>query len=186
MYRNFTFFLVPLCLLCASLSLAQTPVMWHFGEEEGLPGTKIFDLFQDSRGYIWVGTDVGLVRYDGYQFRLYTNAAQNGLSLTRIQEDQQGRLWTQSFIGKIFYLESDSLHLFEPWEEYGNGEEFERLLVDKQNRLWLLGKEVPIPQIYDLNTESWSSLEIPEGNMRFTWMIQHSPEQFFLLGPRWL
>ena len=184
MYRNFSFIFLFAYLLGLCSLRAQTPVMWHYGEEEGLPGIKVFDLFQDTEGFIWIGTDFGLVRYDGYEFRLYDHPAHHRQSLTRIQEDDQGRIWTQSFYGRIFYVEDDTLRLFEPWEEHAKDTEFERFIVDSQNRVWIMGKKVHPPKIYDLNSKTWSSLELPAEDVEFNWMIQHSDERFFITAPQ--
>ncbi len=40
--------------------------------EDGLSHGYVSSLFQDSRGYIWIGTIYGINRYDGYQCKSYT------------------------------------------------------------------------------------------------------------------
>jgi len=39
--------------------------------KDGLPMNSLKKVFQDSRGYIWIGTQEGLVRFDGVEFKLY-------------------------------------------------------------------------------------------------------------------
>ena len=41
--------------------------------EDGLPINQIFALCEDSKGFLWIGTSNGLVRYDGYNFKDYTH-----------------------------------------------------------------------------------------------------------------
>jgi ligand-binding sensor domain-containing protein/two-component sensor histidine kinase len=62
---------------------------------DGLPGYILYDVYQDSRGYLWIGADGGLSRYDGSTFKNYglndglpTNAG--AFSFT---EDSIGQLW---------------------------------------------------------------------------------------------
>lgn len=43
----------------------------YFGVNEGLPTTLTKDVFQDSLGFLWIATDAGLLRFDGYDFNLY-------------------------------------------------------------------------------------------------------------------
>ena len=43
------------------------------GNESGLTENTITDLFQDSDGYIWIGTNNGLFKYDGYRCKVYRN-----------------------------------------------------------------------------------------------------------------
>ncbi len=65
---------------------------------DGLSDSRITALFQDSQGYLWVGTANGLNRYDGYGFRKYTHrfgdtANIPGNYIRDIQEDSRGNLW---------------------------------------------------------------------------------------------
>ncbi len=43
----------------------------HYGQEEGAPSNCVRDIAQDSRGFLWLATDGGLARFDGYAFRRY-------------------------------------------------------------------------------------------------------------------
>jgi len=71
--------------------------------EEGLSQSVVNAILQDRQGFLWVGTDDGLNRYDGYNFKIYKPDIHNPNSIserdiTAIVEDQQGYLWigTQS------------------------------------------------------------------------------------------
>ena len=67
----------------------------HFSVEEGLSHREVYCTFQDSRGYIWMGTKYGLNRFDGYEFQWFTKE-KDGLAtneITRILEDGEGWLW---------------------------------------------------------------------------------------------
>ena len=43
-----------------------------YGQDAGLTNLDVYCLMQDSTGFLWMGTDNGLFRYDGRQFRAYT------------------------------------------------------------------------------------------------------------------
>ncbi len=43
----------------------------HFTSEDGLSQNAGLDILQDSHGYLWIGTQDGLNRYDGYSFKVY-------------------------------------------------------------------------------------------------------------------
>lgn len=67
----------------------------HYGIEEGLSHRQVNAIFQDSRGFIWIGTPNGLNRFDGYSFRQYTKE-KDGLRFNYVQEiaeDADGWLW---------------------------------------------------------------------------------------------
>lgn len=64
--------------------------------EDGLANLYTSTVYKDKRGYIWAGTAYGLNRFDGYNFKLFTreeNALSTNTNITRIIEDDAGRLW---------------------------------------------------------------------------------------------
>ena len=66
--------------------------------EQGLSQSSVKVIFQDRRGFLWFGTEDGLNRYDGYNFKIYKPDpdAINSLSdrwITSIVEAQDGYLW---------------------------------------------------------------------------------------------
>lgn len=66
--------------------------------ENGLSNNKVKCILQDKRGFIWMGTEDGLNRFDGTQFAVFRNQPTNssGISgniITDLLEDQEGILW---------------------------------------------------------------------------------------------
>lgn len=66
--------------------------------EQGLSQCTVGAIFQDRRGFLWIGTSDGLNRYDGYSFKHYKHIPGDSTSLshnavTAIAEDGLGRLW---------------------------------------------------------------------------------------------
>jgi len=64
----------------------------------GLSQGMIFDMLQDKDGFIWIGTKDGLNRYDGYEFKVFSNDPYNRESLSnntviKLFEDSKGRIW---------------------------------------------------------------------------------------------
>lgn len=111
MNRAFIYFLLIVCLNFKSriASAQYNPFYIQIHQKEKLPGSSVYDVFQDSKGFIWVSTDKGLSRYDGFDFKTYTHPAQTSLPGTNISEDFKGRIWYQNFDGFIYYTENDSL-----------------------------------------------------------------------------
>ncbi len=67
----------------------------------------VYDVMQDSKGYIWVSTSDGAFRFDGYSFTAFTT--EQGLSdneILHIKEDSRGRIWFLSFEGSPSVLEN--------------------------------------------------------------------------------
>jgi len=66
------FLLLSLILLTLQHVNAQTDQLKfdHFTDKEGLPDPQIQFIKQDDQGYIWIGTALGMVRYDGYKLKV--------------------------------------------------------------------------------------------------------------------
>lgn len=106
--RKYCLFLA--LLVCTVLRVdAQHPDFWSLNEESGLPSNVVYDIMEDSKGYIWIGTDKGLIRYSGQEIKTYTSPSQKSLALTGLHEDKLGRIWGVNFSRQIFYVENDSL-----------------------------------------------------------------------------
>lgn len=81
-------------LLLAASAGAQRPALRVYSMEDGLKFPQSFAVFQDSRGFIWVGTSYGVARYDGRSFATLTSA--DGLphdSVRAIAEEDTGTVW---------------------------------------------------------------------------------------------
>src|SRR6202046_4817548 len=79
---------------------------------QGLSQTQANQIVQDDQGFIWFGTQYGLDRYDGYEFKVFTHdpAQENSLSCVYIHslfKDRSGSLWVacSDFLDRF-----DSLH----------------------------------------------------------------------------
>ncbi|MFN7783759.1 MAG: EAL domain-containing protein [Lysobacterales bacterium] len=88
------------CLLLSALAQAARQD-YHFrviDSRGGLAQNTVNALLQDSRGFVWIATEGGLHRYDGYGLRLFLHDPDDPASLpesfiTALAEDDAGRLW---------------------------------------------------------------------------------------------
>jgi len=70
----------------------------HLTIEDGLSQNAGLAIFQDSRGYLWVGSQDGLNRYDGYSFKIFKHDPDDPNSLSHngilaIAEDTDASIW---------------------------------------------------------------------------------------------
>ena len=73
----------------AQAQIRQTTVRFdHLTVEDGLSDEGVNALVQDAQGFLWIGTDDGLNRYDGYGFTVYNHDPSDTTSLydTTIRE----------------------------------------------------------------------------------------------------
>ena len=91
-----------------SFCLMMTGQTRHFYTSERLSSNLISCICQDQAGYIWIGTEYGLNRYDGYRFTNYLHDANNATTvlsnnITSLFVDKQGSLWVGTGIGLMHY-----------------------------------------------------------------------------------
>jgi signal transduction histidine kinase/ligand-binding sensor domain-containing protein len=58
-------------IAAATATFAETPSIRRYTTADGLPTNVVTALLADSRGFLWVGTDDGLARFDGDQFHVF-------------------------------------------------------------------------------------------------------------------
>jgi ligand-binding sensor domain-containing protein/two-component sensor histidine kinase/uncharacterized protein with PQ loop repeat len=91
----------------------QSPVFRHYRVDDGLPSSEVYHVFQDSKGYIWLATNMGVSRFDGREFRNYD--VQDGLpenTVFEIYEDEAGRVWFVGFPFQLAYYENDTIYRY--------------------------------------------------------------------------
>jgi len=84
-------------------------VFERLNTSHGLSNNNVQKVFQDSKGFIWVGTTDGLNRYDGYSFKTFRNDQQDTTSIIHnsifsIFEDLSGNIWIGSEGGLSLFL----------------------------------------------------------------------------------
>ncbi|MDM8514971.1 two-component regulator propeller domain-containing protein [Desulfobacterales bacterium HSG16] len=78
----------------------------HISVAQGLSQSSVHCIIQDNKGFIWLGTQDGLNRYDGYSFKVIKNDPENSFSLSHnivksIYEDSKGVLWIGTWGGGL-------------------------------------------------------------------------------------
>ncbi len=147
-------------LWLSSYCLAQHPPVWNLDDQDGLPSLTVYDMLEDSKGYLWLGLENGLFRYNGIEFVQFMNASQKGLSMSGLQEDKAGRVWATNFYGQLFYIKKDSLHRLQlldslPAQSYING-----YAVDDQNQLWLTNNTSHSIFKIDMTQGVWEEIKL--------------------------
>lgn len=118
---------------------AQEPFVRKISFLEGLPTQVIYDCYVAKSGLLYLGTDKGLISFDGVRFKEYPFNENLGLAVNSIQEDSKGIIWCKNFANQLFYLD-DSVLILEPTSKKILEEEANNLVDYKliDNQLWLL------------------------------------------------
>jgi ligand-binding sensor domain-containing protein/two-component sensor histidine kinase len=118
-------------------------------ETNGLSDNRVTCFLKDKTGFMWIGTENGLNRFDGHSFLVYQPGFM-GHSISNpfindIEEDGLGRLWVATQSGlNVIDGQKDSVFVFLPGDNvYENNEKsipsdlIWDTYADKQNRIWI-------------------------------------------------
>lgn len=146
-FANILIFIL-LCLIPSRILPQTRSVNFEsIGLDEGLSQGKINSLIQDAAGFIWIGTDDGLNRYNGYEFEIFRHQTKNNFSLSNstIQSlclDSSGNLWVGTLMGLNRFNDSlnhfETLRLIDQNNNNLSNSEIRSLVFDNnQNSLWI-------------------------------------------------
>ncbi|MDP3557075.1 MAG: histidine kinase [Bacteroidota bacterium] len=82
----------------------------NYNVKDGLSSSEMYNILQDSKGYIWSCGDMGVSRFNGYEFKNFST--ENGLpdnSVFAMYEDIKGRIWFEPFSCKLSFYQNDSI-----------------------------------------------------------------------------
>jgi ligand-binding sensor domain-containing protein len=101
-------FLLILPFACICVAQSNEPNELHFNRlsiKNGLPEGVIRMILQDKEGYMWIGTQGGLVRYDGYTPKVYQFGIEDPIRATvsSIYEDRAGELWIGTMYEGLYH-----------------------------------------------------------------------------------
>lgn len=119
----------------------------HLTMRDGLSQSTVMSILQDSEGYLWLATESGLDRYDGYSVRAYRRERGNegGLAsdyIWTIAEDARGDLWLATVGGGVARWDrrTDRFQQFrhDPRNEHSlASDEVRTLTIDPKGRIWV-------------------------------------------------
>jgi signal transduction histidine kinase len=85
----------------------------NFSVAEGLPSSEAYYAFQDNQGFIWIATDHGVAKFDGFEMTVF--GAADGLKdpvVFGISQDHRGRIWFRTYSGQLFFYENGRIHAY--------------------------------------------------------------------------
>ncbi len=90
--------------------VSENTSVYSISTQEGLSQSTINVIYKDSDGFIWIGTEDGLNRFDGYSFKIFKHIVGDTLSLSgniikSIHEDSKKRLWIGTERGGLNYYD---------------------------------------------------------------------------------
>ncbi len=125
-------------------------IFHHLKTDNGLSNSNVQAILKDSLGFLWIGTESGLNRYDGYGFKVYTMnpEAPNSLwtdNILGLEEDGLGNIWMSSGYSYIVYKRDKDCFVTDiPALLQEIGIQVDRnykVHVDRNHDLWVLSEQ---------------------------------------------
>lgn len=142
-----------------------------------LSNSRVTCVLQDSDGFLWVGTEDGLNRFDGYEFKIYRNNPSDSTSLIKnsilqIYEDSRGGLWVSTANGGL-HRYNHTLDNFTRLNEYSFDCEI-RTFYEDRDYIWIAGVRSYHAFVDKLSKTTGKTLE------RHTLFPSKAPVQFLM------
>ncbi len=153
-----SFLLYIVLINCLNITLSQDLRFQKFKTNDGLSNSYINCIIQDPVGFIWIGTNDGLNKFDGYNFKVYRHNYNDSLTISSniiycLEIDSQGRLIVGTQNGIDVYHEKKDC--FKPinWDN-SSGKPINRMITDffpDSNKLWIASPGIDLT-LLNLNT----------------------------------
>ena len=130
-----------------------------FSSEKELTNNLVNCIIQDQKGFIWIGTENVLNRFDGMHFNYYFNSDQDSLSLkssyvSAIFEDQHNRLWIGSICGiQLFNYDKNNFTTLKDEDNMDNYCHVSEIIERKNGDIWFgtHGKGIMVCEFNEAN-----------------------------------
>ena len=162
----------------------------HYNIENGVSSNNISTLFQDQKGYIWIGTENGLNRFDGNQFTLYqknnplySNSHAN--SINTICETTDKKLWLGTDNGVFIYNQVKDT--FTPFVKQTSDKTsitswITHIIQDKAGNIWIATHKQGI-FLFNTQTDKLTKLEIPQNDNIVIRILNAEQTNIWISGP---
>ncbi len=126
-------------------------IFHHLNTKDGLSNSSVRTILKDSFGFLWIGTESGLNRYDGYNFKIFKLYSQDNnkeeiTDIYDLQEDGFGNIWIScGYTYMVYNREKNKFSSAIPKliEEFGiEVDRTYKVYVDKNKGLWVLSGRV--------------------------------------------
>ncbi|MFC2106843.1 sensor histidine kinase [Bacteroidota bacterium] len=128
-------------IVIGSTTYSQVSYYKNITPLNGIASATVYDILNDSKGYIWFATDNGVSRYDGFEFVNFTT--EDGLPLSStvsLREDNAGRIWFFAYSGELSYYKNNKIYQYKcnnKFDEYFQNSYLSDIYVDTIGSMWI-------------------------------------------------
>lgn len=101
------------CILLsiASACVGQQHYSFNYNLESGLPSNHIYGVITDKNGYLWMASDRGVIRYNGYDFKVFNlSDGMPNEDIWELIEDGYGKIWLGNISDEYGYIYNNQYH----------------------------------------------------------------------------
>lgn len=108
-----------LCLPASAIELDRLNSQFtlrSWDSQTGLPSDSVWDVHVADDGYLWVATEGGLVRFDGFQFEVFNSLTHDAFAVDdvrRIAAAPDGSLWVSTYGGGVVHVAGNTLRRYD-------------------------------------------------------------------------
>ncbi len=110
-----------------------------YDARSGMPLFSPKKIFQDSKGFLWIGTQEGLMRFDGVRFTVYNKSTHQGLLenfIWDIAEDWNGNIWVGTYGGGVSRFDGATFTTYTTKDGLADNV-VRRIIIAKDSTIWL-------------------------------------------------
>lgn len=162
------FYIIIVIIITSYPLRAQFDRLQNYNVKDGLSSSEMYGVMQDAQGYIWSIGDMGVSRFDGYNFQNFSS--ENGMpdnSVFGIYQDVKNRIWFRPLSGKLSYYENDKIYTLEcndTLEKIFKKIFVTSIYIDKADTIWLGSTSNFLVKIIPgWKKSSVRKIEIPDG-----------------------
>jgi ligand-binding sensor domain-containing protein/signal transduction histidine kinase/DNA-binding response OmpR family regulator len=164
--RNTAFLALYILIIGKPGLRAQSLAFNHLTVEHGLVNYSVLSLTQDAQGFMWLGTHMGLNRYDGTHFRLYKSDAKDSTTLTSnyitaLFTDSKQTLWVGTTAGVDRYKPHEDAFERIPINGSRAGAVYS-FFEDRKGNLWI-GSSKGLHLLTDRKQKTFRSFHTSDG-----------------------
>ncbi|MGV8092248.1 MAG: two-component regulator propeller domain-containing protein [Mangrovibacterium sp.] len=160
-----TWMLLGWLLLISILKISAQPAgfLEHFTDENGLHQSPILKIIQDKKGFIWLASYDGLIRFDGYEFKNFKVRPKEPFKIksnriNNLLEDNYGRVWIKSNENEAYCYDPArdrfwSLQMAEVFHDKSFA--LSRMKLMPSGRVWLMSEEEGVICIADSSYKTY-------------------------------
>ena len=182
MKRLFTTAIYILCVILTTSGNTNektlTMMFKQLSISEGLSNNSVRSIFRDSRGFLWIGTESGLNKYDGYSFHQYyqSNSGLSDDAIFEVFEGPQGNIWIKTANEYSIYdyktgkISNDYKSVLE--KKHIPSKNIQRIGMTPRNEFWAYNRSKLYLQNEDKNPSRFFPYKLKKSQ---TYLLQYSP-----------